>query len=212
MSHTQTHGHGHPHDPIEDNPDVRPEHLLLEQAMRELLIEKGVFSAADITRQIEDMDAITPAQGSTFVAKYWTDPEFRKAAQKDGKAAAESMGIDMSVAPELVILENTPEVHHVVVCTLCSCYPRAVLGLPPAWYKSVEYRSRCVNDPRGVLKEFGLDLPEDVDIRVADSTADMRYLVVPLQPEGSAGMPEEQLAELVTRDSMIGVSQAKPVG
>ncbi|MCZ6728959.1 MAG: nitrile hydratase subunit alpha [SAR324 cluster bacterium] len=212
MSHTQTHGHGHPHDPIEDNPDVRPEHLLLEQAMRELLIEKGVFSAADVTRQIEDMDAITPAQGSTFVAKYWTDPEFRKAAQKDGKAAAESMGIDMSVAPELVILENTPEVHHVVVCTLCSCYPRAVLGLPPAWYKSANYRSRMVVEPRAVLQEFGLELPAEVEVRVVDSNADMRYLVVPMRPPGTQGFSESQLAELVSRDSMIGVAQARSPG
>lgn len=145
----------------------------------------------------------------------WTErrvrPAFRKAALEDGRAAAESMGIGMSVAPELVILENTPEVHHVVACTLCSRYPRAVLGLPPAWYKSAAYRSRTVADPRGVLREFGLELPEEVEIRVADSTADMRYLVVPLKPEGSEGMSAEQLQPLVTRDSMIGVSQARGV-
>ncbi len=202
----------HAHGPIEENPDVLPENILLEQALRELLIEQGVLTAADVTRQMEAMDAITPAMGGKFVAKYWTDPEFRKAAREDGKAAAESMGIDMTVAPELVILENTPQVHNVVVCTLCSCYPRAILGVPPAWYKSVEYRSRTVHDPRGVLKEFGTELPEDVEIRVSDSTADMRYLVVPMRPEGSENMPEEELAELVTRDSMIGVCQARPVG
>ena len=208
--------HDHAHEPITDgiseNANMAPENILLEQAMRELLIEKGVFSAADITRQMDKLDSVTPAQGGKLVAKFWTDPEFRKAALEDGKAAAESLGIDMSVAPELVILENTPEVHHVVVCTLCSCYPRAVLGLPPAWYKSVEYRSRTVNDPRGVLQEFGLELPMEVEIRVADSTADMRYLVVPLRPEGSENLSGPQLAELVTRDSMIGVSHAKAVG
>lgn len=201
--------HAHPHETITENPDMHPENVLLEQAMRELLIEKGVFNAADITRQIEKLDSVTPALGAKFVAKFWSDAEFRKAALENGKAATESMGIDMSVAPELVILENTSEVHHVVVCTLCSCYPRAVLGLPPAWYKSVEYRSRTVADPRSVLKEFGTDLPDEVEIRVADSTADMRYLVVPLRPEGSEDMTEAELAELVTRDSMIGVSQAR---
>ena len=204
-----SHSHDHPHEPIRENPDMARENILLEQAMRELLIEKEIFSAADITRQMEKLDSVTPAMGGEFVAKFWADEDFRQAALKDGKAAAESMGIDMSVAPELVILENTPEVHHVVVCTLCSCYPRAVLGLPPAWYKSVEYRSRTVADPRAVLKEFGTELPEDIEIRVADSTADMRYLVVPVRPDGTEGWSQAELAELVTRDSMIGVSQAK---
>ena len=202
----------HSHEPIGENAHMAPENILLEQAVRELLIEKGVFSAADITRQIEKLDSVTPVLGAKFVARFWTDAEFRKAALDNGKAAAESMGIDLSMAPELVILENTPEVHHVVVCTLCSCYPRAVLGLPPAWYKSVEYRSRTVADPRGVLKEFGTELPGEVEILVADSTADMRYLVVPLRPAGSGHMSEAELAELVTRDSMIGVSQAGAVG
>jgi nitrile hydratase len=186
--------------------------MLLEQAIRELLIEKGVFSAADVTRQINDLDSITPAQGARFVAKFWSDPGFRDRALRNGKDAAQSIGIDMSVAPELVILENTPELHHVVVCTLCSCYPRAVLGLPPAWYKSVEYRSRTVADPRGVLEEFGTLLPPEVEIRVADSTAEVRYLVVPVRPQGTEGMSEGQLAELVSRDSMIGVSQALSPG
>ena len=202
----------HSHEPIGENAHMAPENILLEQAVRELLIEKGVFSAADITRQIEKLDSVTPVLGAKFVARFWTAAEFRKAALDNGKAAAESMGIDLSMAPELVILENTPEVHHVVVCTLCSCYPRAVLGLPPAWYKSVEYRSRTVADPRGVLKEFGTELPGEVEILVADSTADMRYLVVPLRPAGSGHMSEAELAELVTRDSMIGVSQAGAVG
>ena len=206
-----THTHDDSHEAIQEHGGMAPENILLEQALRELLIEKGVFNAADITRQMEALDAVTPALGAKFVARFWTDPDFRKAALEDGKAAAESMGIDMSVAPELVILENTPEVHYVVVCTLCSCYPRAVLGLPPAWYKSAAYRSRTVADPRGVLREFGLELPEEVEIRVADSTADMRYLVVSLKPEGSEGMSAEQLEPLVTRDSMIGVSQARGV-
>ena len=206
-----THTHDDSHEAIQEPGAMAPENILLEQALRELLIEKGVFNAADITRQMEALDAVTPALGGKFVARFWTEPDFREAALADGKAAAESMGIDMSVAPELVILENTPEVHYVVVCTLCSCYPRAILGLPPAWYKSAAYRSRTVADPRGVLREFGLELPQEVEIRVADSTADMRYLVVPLRPEGSAGMSAEQLEPLVTRDSMIGVSQVRAV-
>ena len=208
------HPHDHhsdhdPHAPVEEVEGPPSEHVLLEIALRELLIEKGLFAAADVTRQIEKMDATTPEQGARLVAKFWTDPAYRQRALADGKAAAAELGIDMSVAPKLVILENTARLHHVVVCTLCSCYPRAVLGLPPAWYKSPAYRARTVKDSRGVLAEFGTSLPDDVEIRVVDSTADCRYLVVPVRPHGSEGMDEAALAGLVTRDTMIGVALAR---
>ena len=205
---THPHDHDNPHDTLEQEHGPRPEYLLLEQAVRELLIEKGVIQAQDVQRQIEAMDARTPAQGARLVARFWSDAAFRKLALRDGKAAAEQMGIDMIAAPELVILENTPRLHHVVVCTLCSCYPRAVLGMPPSWYKSPAYRARVVREPRAVLREFGLELPETVEVRVVDSTADIRYLVVPLRPAGTEGLSEERLAALVGRDSMIGVALA----
>jgi nitrile hydratase len=202
-----THGHG-PHEPVEES-GVDIQFQVLEMAVRELLIEKGLFTALDVTRQIEDTDSRVPMAGQRLVARFWTDPEFRALALKDGKAAAAELGIDMSIAPHLVILENTPALHHVVVCTLCSCYPRAVLGVPPAWYKSADYRSRVVREPRAVLAEFGLRLPDSVHLRVVDSTADMRYLVVPVRPGGTGKFTPEQLAALVTRDSMIGVAQAR---
>jgi len=210
MSHE--HGHGHPHDPIAEEAGARKEFVLLEMAVRELLVEKGIFSAADVSRQIEQMDARTPAQGARIVAKVWTDPKYRELALRDGKAAAEQAGCDMLAAPELVILENTPKLHHVVVCTLCSCYPRAVLGIPPAWYKSKEYRSRIVAEPRAVLREFGTSIAEDVEIRVVDSTADVRYLIVPVRPADTERLTESQLAEIVTRDSMIGFAHARRPG
>ncbi len=206
-----THDHDHdqePHAPIEEA-GVDMSFLLLEMAVRELLVEQGMFSAQEVTRQIEDMDSRVPMAGQRLVARFWSEPAFRQQALENGRAAAESMGVDMSVAPLLVILENTPALHHVVVCTLCSCYPRAVLGLPPAWYKSAAYRARVVREPRAVLEEFGLRLPVSVEIRVVDSTADMRYLVVPVRPAGTEGLSAEQLADLVTRDSMIGVALAK---
>jgi nitrile hydratase alpha subunit len=210
--HEHGEGHDHPHDPIEEEAGARRDFVLLEMAVRELLIEKGVFSAEDVTRQIDDMDSRTPTQGQKIVAKFWTDPVFRALALKDGKAAAEQAGCDMLAAPELVILENTPALHHVVVCTLCSCYPRAVLGIPPAWYKSKEYRSRVVADPRGVLAEFGTTVADGTEIRVVDSTADIRYLVVPIRPAGTERLTEAQLAEWVTRDSMIGVGHPRAPG
>ena len=204
--------HDHDHAPIQDGGGPMSEDELLEAAVRELLIEKGLFSAADVTRQVEDMDSRTPADGSRFVARVWSDPEFRKAALENAIEAAAGIGIDTVLLPELVILENTPQLHHLVVCTLCSCYPRAVLGLPPAWYKSATYRSRAVVEPRAVLKEFGLELPPEVEVRVVDSNADMRYIVVPMRPPGTEGFSEAQLAELISRDSMIGVAQARTPG
>ena len=204
--------HDHDHASIQEAGGPMSEDELLETAVRELLIEKGLFTAADVTRQIEDWDSRTPTDGSRFVAKVWSDPKFRKAALENGKEAAAGIGIDTVLSPDLVILENTPELHHLVVCTLCSCYPRAVLGSPPAWYKSANYRSRVVVEPRAVLQEFGLELPPEVEVRVVDSNADMRYLVVPMRPPGTEGFSEAQLMELVSRDSMIGVAQARTPG
>lgn len=198
--------HDHDHAPIEDGEGAAAEYEILEQAVRELLIERGVLSAADITQQIEDTDSRHPGMGAQVVAKAWVEPEFRDFLRRDAKAAVESLGIDMSNAPELIALEDTPGEHHVVVCTLCSCYPRKLLGVPPAWYKSPAYRSRVVNDPRGVLAEFGTRIPDQVEIRVADSTADLRYIVIPERPAGTDGMSEDELAGLVTRDAMIGVT------
>jgi nitrile hydratase len=204
------HDHSHdPHAPIEDHETVTESHLL-EQALRELLIEKGIFTAAEIHRQIDEQESRTPANGSRLVAKAWSDPQFRRRLVADPKAAiTEALGIDTAGMPELRVLENTPQVHHVAVCTLCSCYPRALLGVPPAWYKSSEYRGRVVREPRKVLSEFGVDLPEHVSIRVVDSTADLRYLIVPMRPEGTDGYDEAALAALVGRDSMIGTALAR---
>ena len=204
------HDHSHdPHAPIEEAGGPTTEHEILEIALRELLIEKGVFTPADLNSQIEDDASRTPAQGARFVARYWSDPGFRERALANGKKAAAEIGINVNVAPDLAIVENTPDLHHVIVCTLCSCYPTAILGSPPAWYKSKAYRARLVKNPREVLAEFGTTLPDNAELRVVDSTAEIRYLVVPARPEGTEHLNEEQLAELVTRDSMIGVTQAR---
>lgn len=211
--HHHDHVHPHPHAPISDHGhEPRPEYRILEQAMRELLIEKGVVTADEWRRQIELMDSRNAAMGARIIARAWVDPSYRKRLLADAKAAATELGIDTSNAPQVMALENTPALHHLVTCTLCSCYPKAILGIPPAWYKSEAYRARAVKDPRGVLKEFGTELGSDVEVRVMDSTADLRYLVLPLRPPGTEGMTEEQLAELVTRDSMIGVTTAQPPG
>jgi nitrile hydratase len=148
--------------------------------------------------------------GARIVAKAWSDPEFRRALLTNPKAAITALGIDVSNTPELRVLENTPAVHNVVVCTLCSCYPRMILGIPPAWYKSSEYRARVVREPRVVLREFGVELPEQVEVRVVDSTADLRYLVIPMRPAGTDDYDEEALAALVGRDAMIGTALARP--
>ncbi len=179
--------------------------------MRELLIEKGILTADRIRRQVEDMDARTPARGAAVVARAWSDDGFRQRLLADGNAAIEELGLDRGPY-KLVVLENTPSEHNVVVCTLCSCYPRWLLGLPPDWYKSRAYRSRVVSEPRAVLREFGLALPDHVTVRVHDSTADMRYLVVPRRPAGTEGWSEDRLAGLVTRDAMIGVAEARSPG
>ena len=200
------HSHGHDdHAPIHAH-GPKPEYALLERAVRELLIAKGVFAADDLRRQIDLMDSRSPSQGARMVARAWVDPAYKARLLEDAKKAATELGIDSSNAPEVVALENTPRRHHLVVCTLCSCYPKAILGIPPAWYKSVAYRARAVKDPRAVLAEFGTKLPPEVEIRVVDSTADMRYLVLPMRPSGTESWTEERLAGIVTRDSMIGVT------
>ena len=181
---------------------------VMEIAVRELMIEKGVTTAEAVSAQIEAMDARNPAQGAVVVARAWVDPAFRARLLADGSAACAEMGFDVGPM-RLIAVENTTDVHNVVVCTLCSCYPRNLLGLPPDWYKSRAYRSRTVREPRKVLSEFGLELPAGVTLRVHDSTADMRYLVVPTRPEGTADLSEADLAALVTRDAMIGVGVAK---
>lgn len=202
------HGHAHdPHAPVNESHGVRPDSALLERALRELLIEKKVFTAADLQRQIELTESRTPELGARVVARAWVDPEYKKRLLADAKPAIESLlGIDLNLTPELTVVENTPARHHVICCTLCSCYPRAVLGIPPAWYKSPEYRARMVSEPRAVLAEFGTALPDNVEIRVVDSTADMRYIVLPLRPRHTENMREAELVSLVTRDSMVGVT------
>ena len=209
--HTHDHGHDHGH-PHPNQPDIDSEPMgyyqIMGSALGELLIEKGVITADKLRAAIETVDSRTPEGGAKVVAKAWTDPDYKSRLLKDGTAAVDELGIDMP-ATHLVVVENTETVHNVIVCTLCSCYPRMLLGLPPDWYKAHAYRSRVVREPRAVLKEFGTELPDDVEIRVHDSTADMRYLVLPRRPEGTAGMSEEELVGVVSRDSMIGVTLPK---
>ncbi|MGE0626525.1 MAG: nitrile hydratase subunit alpha [Hyphomicrobiaceae bacterium] len=207
-SHDHAHGHGHNHAPPQPDDKVHSYYQILGVAMKELLIEKGVITAEEVRAAIERRDSITPATGAKVVARAWTDPAFKARLMEDGNKAVAELGIT-GLTTHLVALENRPGLHNVVVCTLCSCYPRDLLGLPPSWYKSREYRSRVVREPRAVLAEFGTTVSNDTEIRVHDSTADMRYLVLPMRPEGSEHMNEDQLAELVTRDAMIGVAVAK---
>jgi len=178
---------------------------LMEVSLRELLVEKGVLSERQIDETVADMRARGPERGAKVVVRAWTDAGYKRRLLANGSAACEELGLDVP-ALRLVVVENTPEVHNVIVCTLCSCYPRTLLGLPPDWYKSRNYRSRVVREPRAVLAEFGTVLPAGVTIRVHDSTADMRYMVLPMRPAGTEGWDEERLAALVTRDSMIGVA------
>lgn len=199
--------HVHAHDPhVAITHDEMPGfYEILEISIRELLVEKGLIGPAEIRDQIEVLDSRSPALGSMLVARAWVDPEFKARLLANGVAAAGEMGIEMYDDTEFTVMENTDKVHHVIVCTLCSCYPRPVLGLPPDWYKSKEYRSRTVKEPRVVLAEFGTIIPEDVEIVVNDSTANLRYMVLPIRPAGTENYTEEQLAALVTRDAMIGV-------
>jgi nitrile hydratase subunit alpha len=194
-------GHDHPH---EEPRHERSRWAARIRAVEELLVEKGVFTKEEVKAPVEYVEARTYENGARLVARAWVDPAFKKRLLSDTRAAAAELGIDASGPTEFVTVENTDEVHNVIVCTLCSCYPRAILGRPPDWYKSFAYRSRVVVEPREVLREFGLELPEDKPIAVHDSSADLRYLVLPQRPEGTEGMVEDELAALVTRDSLIG--------
>ena len=207
--HDHDHDHAHPHSPPapDDDDGYDRYEVLLQTAIRELLDEKGIISADELHRQIDYQDSLTPAIGGKIVAKAWVDPEFKRKLLADPlETINASFELDITTPLDLVVLENTPTVHNVVVCTLCSCYPRMLLGIPPAWYKSIDYRSRVVIEPRKVLAEFGTHLPDEVEVRVSDSTADLRFLVLPYRPAGTEGLSEAELAALVTRDSMIGTS------
>lgn len=197
---------GHPY--RQDNDTPLSYWQTMEIAVRELMIEKGEVTAEQVATQIEAMDARSPANGAAVVARAWSDPAFKARLLKDASAASREMGFDIGPL-NLIAVENTQDTHNLIVCTLCSCYPRNLLGLPPDWYKTREYRSRAVCEPRAVLREFGVDLPQSVTVRVHDSTADMRYIVLPARPDGTEGMDEAGLAELVTRDSMIGTGLPK---
>jgi nitrile hydratase alpha subunit len=202
--HDHDHDHDHPHAEISQT--ERPGFYdIMETAVRELLIEKKLFGADEIRHQIELLDSRSPALGAKVVARAWTDPTFKARLLANGRTACEELGISFYDDTQLIVLENTEKVHNLIVCTLCSCYPRPVLGLPPDWYKLKPYRSRAVSEPRAVLAEFGTHIPDDVEVRVSDSTAMVRFLVLPMRPRGSEGYDEEQLAALVTRDAMIGV-------
>ena len=207
MSHH--HDHAHPHAEISHS--GRPGYYeIMETAVRELLIDRRLIGADEIRRQIEVLDSRTPALGAKVVARAWVDPAFRSRLLADGRAACEELGISFYDDTGLIVLENTDTVHNLIVCTLCSCYPRPVLGLPPDWYKLKPYRARAVSEPRAVLAEFGTIIPDDVEIRVSDSTAMVRYLVLPRRPAGTGHYSETQLAKLVTRDAMIGVAPVLP--
>jgi nitrile hydratase subunit alpha len=195
--------HDHGHAAITDG-DQSPAAARV-RALEELLVEKGAVRREDVRAAIDWLVSRTPADGARLVARAWVDGDFRTRLLEDARAAALELGLDPGPSPVLVAVQNSESVHHMVVCTLCSCYPRALLGPPPAWYKSLAYRSRAVSDPRGVLSEFGCELDAAAELRVLDSTADIRYLVIPRRPEGTDGLSEDRLAELVTRDSMIGV-------
>src|SRR5271156_6751078 len=198
--------HDHDHDHAEISHSARPQYYeIMETAIRELLVEKKMIAADEIRRQIEVLDSRTPALGAKVVARAWVDTSFKSRLLSNGRTACEELGISFYDDTQLIVLENTETVHNLIVCTLCSCYPRPVLGLPPDWYKLKPYRARAVKEPRAVLVEFGTVIPDDIEIRVSDSTALVRYLVLPKRPEGTDGFSEDQLAALVTRDTMIGV-------
>jgi nitrile hydratase len=200
--------HGHPHPARADGEEPKGYYQVMATALRELLLEKGIVSAEELRRQMEKMDARGPHLGARVVARAWVDPAFKARLLADGPAACRELGIELD-GMRLTVVEDTPELHNLIVCTLCSCYPRALLGLPPDWYKSVNYRRRAVNEPRAVLAEFGTRIPDDVAVRVHDSTAELRYIVLPLRPAGTEGMSEAELARLITRDAMIGVALPK---
>jgi len=201
------------HDHDHDHQAVPSDLTLRVKALESLLVEKGLVDRAALDAVVDAYETkIGPRNGARVVARAWVDPAYRKRLLTDATAAIAELGYAGGQGEDMVVLENAPKVHNLVVCTLCSCYPWPILGLPPVWYKSAPYRSRAVIDPRGVLSEFGLELAEDVEVRVWDSTAEVRYLVLPERPDGSEHMTEEQLAGLVTRDSMVGVARVSVVG
>ncbi len=201
------HDHDHPHEHGAPLSEVE----LRVKSLESLLVVKGRIEPAALEVLIDTYETkVGPRNGAKVVARAWVDSAFKRRLHDDGTSAVAEFGFVGRQTERLVVLENTPKAHNLVVCTLCSCYPWAVLGLPPVWYKSAPYRSRAVLDPRGVLREFGFELPEDVEIRVWDSTAEVRYLVLPERPEGTDAKTEEELAALVTRDAMIGVGRVKP--
>ena len=202
--------HHHDHDHASEPGSPLAETDLRVRALESLLVEKGLVDPAALDVLIDTYETkVGPRNGARFVARAWVDPAYKTRLLADARSAVAELGYQGRGGEEIMALENTPKVHNLVVCTLCSCYPWPVLGLPPVWYKSAPYRSRAVLDPRGVLREFGLELPDHVEVRVWDSTSEMRYLVLPERPEGTEGMSESALAELVTRDSMIGVAKVK---
>ncbi len=207
MAETHSHDHPHPFQPdLEDTPLTHYQAMTF--ALMELLQEKQIITGEEIRKQLEMIDSRSPATGAKIVARAWTDPEFKAKLLKNVNEAVAEIGIDAGHI-EIRAVENTDDTHNVIVCTLCSCYPRLLIGLPPDWYKSRAYRSRTVNEPRAVLAEFGTHIPDDVQVVVHDSTADLRYMVVPARPAGTEGMDEDALAELVTRDCMIGTAVPK---
>jgi len=208
-----THSHDHPSHAHPEHSDVPSDPALRVKALESLLVEKGLIDPAALDAIIETYERkIGPRNGAKIVARAWTDPAFKQRLLADATAAIAEMGFVGRQGEHMVAVANTPKVHNMVVCTLCSCYPWPVLGLPPVWYKSTPYRSRAVIDPRGVLHEFGLDLAPDVEVRVWDSTSEVRYLVLPERPAGTEGMSAEQLTDLVTRDSMIGAEKLRAPG
>lgn len=196
--------HGHPHPPVTNGHE--PAAARRARALEELLVEKGVVQREGVRQMVDWLVSRTPADGARLVARAWVDPRFKERLLDDARAAALELGLDVG-SSRLLAVENTEAVHYMVVCTLCSCYPRSLLGPPPDWYKSLAYRSRAVSEPRSVLAEFGIELAGDTEVHVLDSTADVRYLVIPRRPLGSENAAENELATFVTRDSMIGVAQ-----
>jgi nitrile hydratase len=200
------HAHGHDHD--HDHQVVPSDPALRTKALESLLTEKGLVDPKALDALIDTYQhKVGPRNGASVVARAWVDPAYKQRLLADGTSAIAELGYGGAQGEHMVVVENTPKVHNLIVCTLCSCYPWSVLGLPPVWYKSAPYRSRAVIDPRGVMREFGLELPEDTEVRVWDSTAELRYLVLPERPAGSERLGQEALAALVTRDSMIGVAK-----
>jgi nitrile hydratase subunit alpha len=202
---SQAHQHEHDHQAVPSDPALRV------KALESLLVEKGLVDRAALDALVDTYEhKVGPRNGARVVARAWADPAYRQRLLTDGGAAIAELGYAASQGEHMVVVENTPKVHNLVVCTLCSCYPWSVLGLPPVWYKSAPYRSRAVIDPRGVLREFGLELPDSVEVRVWDSTAELRYLVLPERPAGTENLTEEELTALVTRDAMVGVAKVVP--